>query len=75
MSERDNVNVYISIALIAGIIAVLAMAFYYQFEMGASDKAVVPVVTVTATKVVVVVVGNSTTCTDNQIGANTTALC
>ncbi|HYB03542.1 MAG TPA: hypothetical protein VED17_03710, partial [Nitrososphaerales archaeon] len=64
MSDSDNVNLYISIALIAGIIAVLAIAFYYQFETGPSNKAVVPVVTVTATKVVVVVVGNSTTCTD-----------
>ena len=75
MSDRDNVNLYISIALIAGIIAVLAIAFYYQFETGSSDKAVVPVVTVTATKVVVVVVGNSTTCTDSQVGSNSTALC
>ena len=75
MSDRDNVNVYIAVALIAGIIAVLVMAFVYQSELGTSDKSVVPVVTVTATKVIVVVVGNSTTCTDNETAANSTAIC
>jgi len=55
-SKRDDVNVFIVLALIAGIIAALAVSFYYDFQMGSSDKAVVPVVTVTATKVVIVVV-------------------
>jgi hypothetical protein len=76
MSNSDEVNVFIAIALIAGIIAVLAVSFYYEFQSGTSDKAVVPVVTVTATKVVVVVVGNSTTCTANQSSTgNSTSPC
>jgi hypothetical protein len=75
-SNRDDVNLYIVIALIAGIIAALAVTFYYDFQMGSSDKAVVPVVTVTATKVVVVIVGNSTTCTSSQsVAGNSTSSC
>lgn len=69
VGRDDNLNTYLAIALIAGIVAILAVSFYYEIQVTKSNpggKVVVPVVTVTATKVVVVTVGPSTTCSTNQ---------
>ncbi len=56
MSDTDSVNVYITAALVAGIIAVLAFSFYYEIQIsnGSNDRVAVPVVTVTATKIVII---------------------
>ena len=76
ISGNDNVNVFIAAALIAGLIAVLAFSFYYEIELSAGQPAndqVVPVVTVTATKIVIVTaVDNSTSCSTNSTNSTTT---
>ncbi len=80
IGRGDNTNVYIALALIAGIIAVLAVSFYYEIQLsaGSSSKATgnIPVVTVTATVVVIVPPANTTTCTNNETSSvNTTLPC
>jgi hypothetical protein len=60
---------YIAIALIAGLIAVLAVAFYYEIQLnnGQEDAGTIPVETVFVTAVVTVTVNPSTTtCGNNQ---------
>jgi len=79
MSGTDSLNVYITIALVVGIIAVLAVSFYYEFQLShgePNDKMVVPVVTVTATKIVIVTQSVVNTCSSNQTsGGNQTSTC
>lgn len=70
----DSVNFYVAIALIIGIIGLLAISFYYEFETSTSSaKASIPVVTVTATKIVYVN-ASTPTCAGNEtsIGNSTT---
>ncbi len=60
---------YIAIALIAGIIAVLAVAFYYetQLDNGQVNANAIPVATVFVTAVVTVTaIASTSTCPNNQ---------
>jgi hypothetical protein len=60
---------YIAIALIAGIIAVLAVTFYYEIQLdnGQRNADAIPVATVFVTAVVTVTEHASTdTCLNNQ---------
>lgn len=73
---KDNVNFYITVALIAGIIAVLGFSIYYEIQLSAgssNDKVTIPVVTVTATVIVVVPASTSTSCTNNETSSEGTA--
>jgi len=75
----DSVNVFITAALVAGIIAVLAFSFYYEIQISgssASNRVGVPVVTVTATKIVIITQAVVTSCSTNQTSAaNQTTTC
>jgi len=78
--SNDKLNVYIAVALIAGIIAVLAVSFYYDIQINSNspsrDKVAVAVVTVTATKIVYVKASSTTVCSTNQTSAlNSTVTC
>jgi len=60
---------YIAIALIAGIIAVLAVTFYYEAQLnnGQTNAEAIPVATVFVTAVVTVTEhASTTTCSNNE---------
>jgi hypothetical protein len=76
MTDGSYVNYYIAIALIAGLIAVLAFSFYYEIQLSAGQPnkdVAVPIVTVTATKIVIVTAVNSTSC--NSTFTNSSSSC
>jgi len=79
LSASGNLNFYIAIALIAGIIVVLAAAFYYDFQIsnGHQNDNAIPVATVFVTTVVTVTEqASAITCSNNQtILSNQTNSC
>jgi len=69
LSTTNKMNMYIAIALIAGIIAVLAVTFYYDIQINGNQKNVgpIPVATVFVTTVVTVKQhASTTTCSNNE---------
>lgn len=78
-SSGDDLNTYIALALIAGIIVALAVSFYYEFEIAGSpaNDQVIAVVTVTATKIVYVNASITSTCVSVTLtaGRNSSTLC
>jgi len=70
---------YLAVALIVGIIAVLAVSFYYEIQQsnGQTNPDSIPVATVIVTAVVTVTVPPSTTtCSNNQTNlSNQTVTC
>jgi hypothetical protein len=74
----ENLNTYIALALIVGIIAILAFTFYYEIQLSnnaANDKVSIPVVTVTATKIVYVNASSPATTCSNETSGNSTVSC